>query len=77
MSDETEAQRIARQDRVAANTYRRNRAIRTRSSRARDEQDDWEFRRRAKQESEAVIEDGVKAGPGRRDVRADETEVED
>jgi hypothetical protein len=77
MSDETEAQRIARQDHEAANTYRRNRAIRSRSSRARDEQDDWKFRQRTKQESEAVIEEEVKAGPGRRDVRADETEVED
>jgi hypothetical protein len=77
MSEETEAQRIARQDREAANTYRRNRAIRTRSSRARDEQEDWELRRRTKMQSEAAAEEGVKAEPGRRVTQADETAVED
>lgn len=53
MTDETEAQRTARQDREAAQTYRRNRAIRTKHSRAKDEQEDWELRTKAKRELEA------------------------
>lgn len=53
MADETEAQRIARQDREAAQTYRRNRATRSKHSTAKDEQEDWELRTKAKRELEA------------------------
>jgi hypothetical protein len=53
MKNETEAQRIAREDREAANNYRRYRLSSTRTSRAKAEQEDWEIQVKAKREAEA------------------------